>query len=122
LASDKITGSEAGFWAALWTIIIADLSMSLDNVLAVAGAAGESKLVLILGLAFAIILMALASNYIAKLLHRFPWIAWLGLLIIVYVAIDMIYRGSHQVACATYGVGCSDTLLQAVKQRLGVGS
>ena len=84
------------FWAALWTIILADLSMSLDNVLAVAGAAGKSMLVLVIGLAIAIMLMAVASNYIAKLLRRYPWIAWIGLLIILYVALDMIYRDSHQ--------------------------
>jgi predicted tellurium resistance membrane protein TerC len=95
--------------------------MSLDNVLAVAGAAGESKLVLILGLSFAIVLMAVASNYIAKLLHRYPWIAWVGLLIILFVALDMIYRDSHQVACAAYGVGCSETIWQGIKHRLGFG-
>lgn len=121
LHSDSVSGSEAGFWAALWTIIIADLSMSLDNVLAVAGAAGESTLVLIIGLAVAIILMALASNYIAKLLQRYPWIAWVGLIIIVYVALDMIYRGSHQVVCAAYGVGCSETIWMGIKHRLGFG-
>ena len=121
LASNTVTGSEAGFWAALWTIILADLSMSLDNVLAVAGAAGESTLVLIIGLAVAIILMAVASSYIAKLLHKYPWIAWVGLLIILLVAIDMIYRDSHKVLCATYNVGCSETLFQGIKIRLGFG-
>ena len=125
LASDKVTGSEAGFWAALWTIIIADLSMSLDNVLAVAGAAGESRLVLILGLAAAIILMAVASSYIAKLLHRYPWIAWVGLLIILFVAFDMIYRGSHTVLCAAYFSGhedCKDWgLLGALRHLMEAG-
>ena len=121
VASNKITGSEQGFWAALWTIIIADLSMSLDNVLAVAGAAGESTLVLILGLAVAIILMAVASNYIARLLESYPWIAWLGLAIILFVALDMIYRGSHSVVCAAYGVGCQETILDAIKMRLHIG-
>ena len=122
LASNKVTGSEAGFWAALWTIILADLSMSLDNVLAVAGAAGESRMVLILGLAVAIVLMAVASSYIAKLLHKYPWIAWVGLLIILFVALDMIYRDSHKVLCATYGMGCQETLIDVVKQRFGFGS
>ena len=122
LAANKVTGSEAGFWAALWTIILADLSMSLDNVLAVAGAAGESTLVLVIGLAVAIILMAVASSYIAKLLHRYPWIAWVGLLIILFVALDMIYRDSHRVLCATYGIGCSETLIDGIKHRLGFGT
>ena len=102
LSSTNTTGNAASFWSALWTITLADLSMSLDNVLAVAGAAGQSTLVLIIGLAVAIILMAVASNYIAKLLQRYPWIAWIGLLIILFVALDMIFRDSHNVLCATY--------------------
>jgi YjbE family integral membrane protein len=121
LASAAATGTEVSFWSALWTIILADLSMSLDNVLAVAGAAGESTLVLVIGLAVAIILMAVASNYIAKLLHRYPWIAWVGLFIILYVALDMIYRDSHHIACAAYNVGCSETIWQGIMHRLGLG-
>lgn len=121
LADGTTTGREVSFWSALWTIILADLSMSLDNVLAVAGAAGESTLVLVIGLAVAIILMAVASNYIAKLLHKYPWIAWIGLFIILYVALDMIYRDSHHIACAAYGVGCSETIWQGLLHRLGFG-
>ncbi len=121
LASTSTTVSGATFWSALWTIIIADLSMSLDNVLAVAGAAGESTLVLVIGLAVAIILMAVASNYIARLLQSYPWIAWIGLFIILFVALDMIYRDSHQVVCAAYGVGCSETIWMGIKHRLGFG-
>ena len=121
LASDNVKGHEATFWSALWTIILADLSMSLDNVLAVAGAAGESTLVLVIGLAMAIVLMAVASTYIAKLLHSYPWIAWIGLLIILYVALDMIYRDSHQIACQAYGIGCSETIFQGIRHRLGLG-
>lgn len=121
LASDHVKGHEATFWSALWTIILADLSMSMDNVLAVAGAAGESTLVLVIGLAIAIVLMAVASTYVAKLLHRYPWIAWVGLLIILYVALDMIYRDLHQIACRTYGIGCSETIFQGIKHRLGFG-
>jgi YjbE family integral membrane protein len=113
---------EVGFWSALWTIIMADVSMSLDNVLAVAGAAGESVEVLVIGLALAILLMAVASTYIAKLLARFPWIAWIGLIIIVWVAVDMIYTDSHKVTCAAYNIGCSETLFQAVLHRLGLGA
>jgi YjbE family integral membrane protein len=121
LAKPGVPANETTFWGALWTIILADLSMSLDNVLAVAGAAGESTLVLIIGLAVAIILMAVASNYIAKLLGRYPRIAWVGLLIILYVALDMIYRDSHAIACANYGIGCSETIWQGIKHRLGFG-
>ncbi len=121
LASDSPDAHQATFWSALWTIILADLSMSLDNVLAVAGAAGDSTLVLVIGLALAIILMAVASTFIAKLLAKYPWIAWVGLLIILYVALDMIYRDSHRIVCEAYGVGCSETILQGIRHRLGLG-
>jgi YjbE family integral membrane protein len=121
LASSDPHPDPTSFWAALWTIILADLSMSLDNVLAVAGAAGESTLVLIIGLGIAIVLMAVASTYIAKLLARYPWIAWVGLIIILYVALDMIYRDSHRIACVNYGVGCSESIWQGIKHRLGFG-
>ena len=84
LASEVLRRSSSG--PALWTIILADVSMSLDNVLAVAGAAKGSTLVLVIGLFIAIVLMAVASRYIAKLLASYPWITWIGLTIIVYVA------------------------------------
>jgi YjbE family integral membrane protein len=103
------------FGAAIFQIIIADVSMSLDNVLAVAGAAGKSTAVLVIGLAVAVVLMAVASHYIAKLLVQYPWITWIGLLIILYVALDMIYDGSHEVACKAYGVGCQTDLWGWVK-------
>jgi YjbE family integral membrane protein len=74
-------------------IVIADVSMSLDNVLAVAGAARDHFTVLVFGLILSVALMGLAANFIAKLLNRYPWIAYVGLLIILYVALDMIYRG-----------------------------
>lgn len=95
-----------GFWSAVWTITLADVSMSLDNVLAVAGAAKGSTLVLVIGLAIAIILMAVASRLIASLLVKYPWITWIGLLVILYVALDMIYSGGTQLACANYGALC----------------
>lgn len=120
LASTTTVGKPDTFMSAITTIILADLSMSLDNVLAVAGAAGESTLVLVIGLAIAIILMAVASNYIAKLLHRYPWIAWVGLLIILYVALDMIYRDSHKIVCAAYSIGCSETILEGILHRLNM--
>jgi YjbE family integral membrane protein len=78
-------------------IVIADVSMSLDNVLAVAGAARDHPTVLVIGLILSIALMGIAANYIAKLLHRYPWIAYVGLAIILYVALDMIYRGAMEV-------------------------
>jgi predicted tellurium resistance membrane protein TerC len=74
--------------------------MSLDNVLPVAGAAGGHTWVLVVGLGVAVVLMAVAATYIAKLLARFPWITWVGLLIILYVALDMIWRGALELACS----------------------
>ena len=86
------------FGQAAVQIVIADVSMSLDNVLAVAGAAREHPSVLILGLGLSIALMGLAASYIARLLHRHRWIAYVGLAIIVYVALSMIWEGWHEVA------------------------
>ena len=82
------------FWSAIVQILIADLSMSLDNVLAVAGAAQGHLWVLVIGLLLSIVLMAIAANYIARLLGRYHWITWIGLAIILFVAVDMIYRGA----------------------------
>jgi predicted tellurium resistance membrane protein TerC len=81
--------------------------MSLDNVLAVAGAAKGSPMVLVLGLAIAIVLMAVASHDIASLLAKHSWIMWIGLVIILYVALDMIYDGSEEVVCKGLGADCS---------------
>jgi len=85
---------------AMLQIILADISMSLDNVLAVAGAARDHKAVLWLGLALSVLLMAVASTFIARLLDRFHWVAWVGFAIIVYVAGDMIWAGTHEVVGA----------------------
>lgn len=116
------SGGDKGFWSAVSQIIVADVSMSLDNVLAVAGAAGHSQLVLVFGLALSIGLMAVASHFIARLLVRYPWISWIGLAIIVWVAFDMIYRGSHEVTCQAIGIGCSEDLYHAILHRLGIGA
>ena len=78
-------------------IVVADVSMSLDNVLAVAGAAREHFTVLIIGLGLSVALMGIAASYIARLLHRHQWIAYAGLLVILYVAVEMIYRGMGEV-------------------------
>jgi YjbE family integral membrane protein len=85
------------FRSAVTRLIVADLSMSLDNVLGVAGAAKGSPIVLMIGLTVGVVLMAIASNYVAALLGRYPWITWIGLLIIAYVALSMIWDGWHQV-------------------------
>jgi YjbE family integral membrane protein len=82
---------------AVTQIIVADVSMSLDNVLAVAGAAKDHFWALIFGLGLSVVLMGVASAFIAKLLNRHKWIAWVGFVIILYVAIRMIYEGADQV-------------------------
>ena len=81
------------FWG-----LVADLSMSLDNVLAVAGAARDHLDVLIIGLLMSVGLMGAAANFIARLLERYRWIAYIGLAIVVYVALSMIYHGWAEVA------------------------
>jgi YjbE family integral membrane protein len=83
---------------AMLQIVVADLSMSLDNVLAVAGAAEGHMWVLVTGLAVSVVLMGVAANILANLLERQRWIAWLGLLIVLYVALKLIWDGSHEVA------------------------
>lgn len=86
------------FAQAAWQIVIADVSMSLDNVLAVAGAAREHPYILAFGLLLSIALMGIAASYIARLLQRYRWIAYVGLAIILYVALKMIYEGYVEVA------------------------
>src|SRR3984957_3133998 len=85
---------------AMMQIILADVSMSLDNVLAVAGAAHDRLWVLVTGLLLSVGLMGLAAGLIARLLERFRWVAWIGLLIVLYVALNMIWHGGHEVAGA----------------------
>ncbi len=85
------------FAQAAWQIVVADVSMSLDNVLAVAGAARDHPVALIFGLSLSIVLMAVAASIVARLLNRHRWIAYAGLAIILYVALDMIWRGGHEV-------------------------
>ena len=96
----KTMGQAAG------QIIIADLSMSLDNVLAVAGAARERPLVLVFGLTVSILLMGVAATFIARLLQKYRWIAYGGLAVILYVALGMVYRGAlelHPIVSAAAG-------------------
>src|SRR5262245_63881979 len=100
--ADGQSARRLGVWSAVTQGVIADVSMSLDNVLAVAGAARGHTWVLVVGLGVAVVLMAVAANYIAKLLSRFPWITWIGLMIILYVALDMIWRGFRQVASSVF--------------------
>ena len=88
---DNIKVDNSNFLRAIWTILLADFTMSLDNVLGVAGAAGDHYVLLIFGLVLSIILMATAANLISKWIQKYKWIAWAGLLAILIVAIELIY-------------------------------
>ncbi len=94
---DANGGAQKAFRQAVWQIVVADVSMSLDNVLAVAGAAREHPIVLVFGLGLSIALMGLAATFIARLLSRYPWIAYVGLAIILYVALKMIWEGAFEI-------------------------
>jgi YjbE family integral membrane protein len=85
------------FAAAAWSVALADVSMSLDNVLAVAGAARDHPGILIVGLVVAVALMGVAANFIAQYIERYRWIAWVGLVVILYVAVKMIWEGWHEI-------------------------
>jgi YjbE family integral membrane protein len=85
------------FASAAWAVALADVSMSLDNVLAVAGAAREHPGIMVIGLVLSVALMGIAANIIARYIERYRWIAWVGLIIIVYVSGKMIWEGWHDI-------------------------
>jgi YjbE family integral membrane protein len=98
--SEEIEGDERsglrsskGFASAAWAVAVADVSMSLDNVLAVAGAAREHPGILVIGLLLSVAMMGLAANYIARIINKYRWIAYIGLAVILVVAVKMIYEG-----------------------------
>ena len=88
---ENVNVDNSSFMKAIWTVLLADFTMSLDNVLGVAGAAGDHYVLLIFGLALSIILMATAANLISGWIKKYKWIAWAGLLAILIVAIELIY-------------------------------
>jgi YjbE family integral membrane protein len=103
--SEEILGDERSgvrasksFASAAWGVALADVSMSLDNVLAVAGAARDHPWVLVFGLILSVMLMGLAANYIARYIERYRWIAWVGLLVVLWVALKMVFDGARHVA------------------------
>ena len=103
--SDEITGDEHSgmrpartFAGAAWGVALADVSMSLDNVLAVAGAARDHPYVLVFGLVLSVLLMGVAANFIARYIERYRWIGWVGLFVILWVSLKMIYEGAAHVA------------------------
>jgi len=114
LGSDEILGDEhsglrpaKSFAGAVWGVAVADVSMSLDNVLAVAGAAHDHPGILMVGLVLSVALMGIAANLIARYIERYRWIAYLGLAVILWVAAEMIWRGWHDVAPVVMGFAAS---------------
>ena len=109
IADDPDTAAVEGppatktFLQAAIQITLADLSMSLDNVLVVAAIAKDNPAVLFIGLTFSVLLMGLGANLVAKLVQKYHWIAWIGLVIILYVALKMVWEGWHQVAPMVLG-------------------
>jgi YjbE family integral membrane protein len=102
--SEEVAGDEhsgirpaKSFASAAWAVAVADVSMSLDNVLAVAGAARDHPGIMVIGLVLSVALMGVAANIIAHYIERYRWIAWFGLIIIIYVAGKMIWEGWHHV-------------------------
>ena len=88
---EDIKVDNSSFMKAIWTVLLADFTMSLDNVLGVAGAAGDHYVLLIFGLALSIVLMATAANLISRWIKEYKWIAWAGLIAILAVAVELIY-------------------------------
>ena len=88
---EDINVDSSSFFKAIWTVLLADFTMSLDNVLGVAGAAGDHYGLLVFGLALSIILMATAATLISGWIKKYKWIAWLGLLAVLFVAVELIY-------------------------------
>jgi YjbE family integral membrane protein len=97
VAGDEHSGVKASrtFASAAWGVALADVSMSLDNVLAVAGAARDHPWVLVFGLILSVLLMGIAANIIARYIDRYRWIAWLGLVVILWVALKMVFDGAR---------------------------
>lgn len=98
LSDEILRPPPKSFAAAAWSVALADVSMSLDNVLAVAGASREHPEIMIFGLVLSVALMGVAANIIAKYIERYRWIAYVGLVVIVFVAGRMIWEGAHEVA------------------------
>ncbi|MEX2615098.1 MAG: YjbE family putative metal transport protein [Alphaproteobacteria bacterium] len=99
-----VTAAPKTIRSAMVSIIVADVTMSLDNVLAVAGAAHGAPGMMVFGLVLSVALMAFAANYIAVMLEKHRWLAYTGLAVVTYVAVEMIWRGSNEVYGATAGV------------------
>ena len=99
VAGDEHSGiaPAKSFASAAWAVAVADVSMSLDNVLAVAGASRDHPGIMVIGLVLSVALMGVAANIIAKYIERYRWIAWLGLLVVLYVAAKMIWEGWHDI-------------------------
>ena len=103
--AETVVESTKTLGEAMWQILVADVSMSLDNVLAVAGAARDHPYIMAAGLVLSVALMAVAATFIARLLDRYRWLAWVGLLVILYVALRMVWDGGWEVEEAILAFG-----------------
>jgi len=101
----ELQGERKTVRRALWQIVVADVSMSLDNVLAVAGAAREHPFILAFGLLLSVTLMGIGANLLGRLLEKHRWIGYVGLAIILYVACEMIYRGAYELKPVIGAIG-----------------
>ena len=104
MAEDVGMKSPASLFSAVVLIVVSDVTMSLDNVLGVAGAAQGSTSMLVFGLALSIVLMGVAATVIANLMEKFSWIGYAGVAVIGWVALDMVYRGASEILDALNGV------------------
>ena len=110
-ANDPPLRQAKTFGAAFLQILIADLSMSLDNVLAVAGAAREHPAILVFGLLLSIALMGVAATFIANLLHKHRWIGYVGLIVVLYVALNMMWEGHRQIVTRALKVDAYNAIM-----------
>lgn len=101
------------------TVIASEFAAALEVVVFTAGISGGVWWVFLLGVLLSIVLKATASQLIAGLFARYPWIGWIGMLVVLWVAMNMIYEGSHEVTCLAYAFGCSESLWDAILHQLG---
>ena len=110
-AGGHVAAPAKTFTQAFLQILLADISMSLDNVLAVAGAAHSHPYILVFGLLLSIVLMGIAANAVSRLLHKWPWIGYVGLAIVIYVALHMMWEGYRGVVVDLHAVGHYNALM-----------
>jgi predicted tellurium resistance membrane protein TerC len=109
------------FWWPTIAVVFSEFAASIEAVVFTAGVSRGIWWLFAAGLALSVALKAFASEMIAALFRRYPWITWVGLLIVLWVAVNLIYDGTHEVVCEAFGVGCSQDFWGAILDRLGLG-